>query len=83
MGLLDLFKLRKSLIDLDRYSKTNGDDPLFCLFYKSTGKPDRLRNRIVIKWHKSNMGYFRFDAIPGGRIQINYSAATTNFMMEE
>jgi hypothetical protein len=37
-SLLDAFKLRKSLIDLDRYSKTNGDDPLFCLFYKSTGK---------------------------------------------
>jgi hypothetical protein len=46
-------------------------------------KTDRLKNRIVIKWHKSNMGYFCFDAIPGGRIQINYSAATTNFMMEE
>jgi hypothetical protein len=44
---------------------------------------DRLKNRIVIKWHKSNMGYFRFDAIPGGEIQINYSAATTNFKIME
>ncbi|MDR1406852.1 MAG: leucine-rich repeat domain-containing protein [Tannerella sp.] len=40
---------------------------------------DRPRNRIAIKWRKSNMGYFSFDAIPGGAVQINYSAATTNF----
>jgi hypothetical protein len=44
---------------------------------------DRLKNRIAIKWRKSNMGYFRFDAIPGGEVQINYSAATTNFKIVE
>jgi hypothetical protein len=46
-------------------------------------KTDRLKNRVTIKWRKSNMGYFRFDAIPGGEIQINYSAATTNFTIME
>jgi hypothetical protein len=44
---------------------------------------DRLRNKIVVKWRKSSMGYFRFDAIPGGDIQINYSAATSNFKLME
>jgi hypothetical protein len=46
-------------------------------------KTDRLKNRIAIKWRESNMGYFRFDAISGGEIQINYSAATTNFKIVE
>ncbi|MDR1221960.1 MAG: leucine-rich repeat domain-containing protein [Tannerella sp.] len=47
-------------------------------------KTDRLKNRIDIKWLKSDLGYFRFDALPGGEIQINYSAATGSFkIMEE
>jgi hypothetical protein len=44
---------------------------------------DCLKNAIAIKWRKSDMGYFRFDAVSGGEIQINYSAATTNFKMME
>jgi hypothetical protein len=46
-------------------------------------KTDRLKNRIVIKWRKSDMGYFRFDSVAGGEIQINYSAATANFVIPE
>ncbi|MDR0371799.1 MAG: leucine-rich repeat domain-containing protein [Prevotellaceae bacterium] len=44
---------------------------------------DRMKNRIVIKWRKSDMGYLRFDAISGGEIQINYSAATGNVKIME
>ncbi|MDR1602082.1 MAG: leucine-rich repeat domain-containing protein [Tannerella sp.] len=46
-------------------------------------KTDRLKNRIVIKWRKTYLCYFRFDAIPGGEIQINYSAATGNIQIME
>jgi hypothetical protein len=46
-------------------------------------KTDRLKNGIVIRWRKSDMGYFRFDAVAGGEIQINYSAATANFVIPE
>jgi hypothetical protein len=39
---------------------------------------DRVRNKIVIKSRKSDLKYFCFDALSGGEIQINYSAATGN-----
>jgi hypothetical protein len=44
---------------------------------------DRLKNRIVIKWRKSYLAYFRFDATSGGTLQINYSVATGNIKIME
>jgi hypothetical protein len=46
-------------------------------------KTDRLKNEIVIKWRKSNLGRLYFDAVSGGVMKINYSAATANFKIME